>query len=385
VNILINRPGHVHGENCSHDHDHHHQQQLARRGLHAKKAFADGEIVYTETPIVSAMTPQLSLQNTHCHGCMRALPGYMISEPDQQINCKACKQNFCSQNCKALAEAEFHNVSIFVLIYHGRLIILTIKMLCPNNNENIAAKVLLEYCKKENIIYPFLIAKFLVKMIWKQTVADVERAQSGKPGPADMAEEWKHLEMLRYLQVPIDNVIERETRLVGNALKYASPSAKEFLTKERYATIKGNFMFNCYGFPASETAAADSIKTTDMPPRGSSEGLGGVAMYVLSSHMNHSCAPNVAVSFAYPKPRQMKLNNAAKTMGSPSLVVKALKPITDGEELVTSYVPLSEMTREERQTLLDPWKFKCGCDACMNGSGEADIGQISTDEDQVGK
>lgn len=100
-------------------------------------------------------------------------------------------------------------------------------MLCPNSDENIGAKVLNEYCKKENVVYPLLVARFLIKMIWKQTVEDVERMHAGMEGPAEMAEEWKHLEMLQLLQLPVDEIIERETRLVRNALQYASPSVKE--------------------------------------------------------------------------------------------------------------------------------------------------------------
>lgn len=102
---------HVHGEDCAHSH-----QQLARRGVHAKQDVATGATVYSETPIATAMTPQFSLLNTHCHGCMRPLPEYMLTDdPDQVIDCKACKQKFCSQNCMALAQAEYHNVGFSAL------------------------------------------------------------------------------------------------------------------------------------------------------------------------------------------------------------------------------------------------------------------------------
>ncbi|KAF2261323.1 SET domain-containing protein [Lojkania enalia] len=66
------------------------------------------------------------------------------------------------------------------------------------------------------------------------------------------------------------------------------------------------------------------------------------------ARINHSCRPNAGYSW-----------NAA--IGK--RVVYASRKIGEGEEITVSYIPLL-LSVSERQKRLDPYGFKCGCDAC---------------------
>lgn len=66
------------------------------------------------------------------------------------------------------------------------------------------------------------------------------------------------------------------------------------------------------------------------------------------ARINHSCEPNVAISW----------NGARKCF-----VVHTLEEIDKGEEIRCSYIFLPE-PREERQKALQAWNIECDCDAC---------------------
>ncbi|KAJ7647065.1 hypothetical protein FB45DRAFT_187777 [Roridomyces roridus] len=79
--------------------------------------------------------------------------------------------------------------------------------------------------------------------------------------------------------------------------------------------------------------------------------MGHCAVFLKASRINHSCAPNAIARF---------------DTQSFTLVVRALRPITKGEELVLSYIDLDHfVTRAERQTRIrDLCHFDCLCAQC---------------------
>jgi len=80
----------------------------------------------------------------------------------------------------------------------------------------------------------------------------------------------------------------------------------------------------------------------------------GSGVFALYSRINHSCIPNVQNSY-----------NA--TIGKE--VVHAIRDISKGEELLTSYVH-NLRTREQRGEALKPYGFKCSCEACIGPEAE---------------
>ncbi|KAI0633060.1 SET domain-containing protein [Trametes polyzona] len=81
-------------------------------------------------------------------------------------------------------------------------------------------------------------------------------------------------------------------------------------------------------------------------------------LYVLHSHLNHSCTPNVSV------------RHLDKRTALSRITVLALRDIAPGEELFITYVN-PELPLEQRRRQLMEWGFgKCTCDRCMKEERE---------------
>lgn len=83
-------------------------------------------------------------------------------------------------------------------------------------------------------------------------------------------------------------------------------------------------------------------------------------LYVLHSHMNHSCQPNVSVRHLDPRTALSRIFMVAKT------------DIAPGEELVVSYVD-PNMSYNRRQAELRQWGFTCTCPRCLEQAKDAKV------------
>ncbi|KAK7065829.1 SET and MYND domain-containing protein 3 [Halocaridina rubra] len=76
----------------------------------------------------------------------------------------------------------------------------------------------------------------------------------------------------------------------------------------------------------------------------------GIGVYSALSLINHSCYPSVKHYFI-----------------GRSLVMRAVRPISAGEELTISYIkPFQKAKKQERKILLQRYWFSCTCEACVN-------------------
>ena len=89
--------------------------------------------------------------------------------------------------------------------------------------------------------------------------------------------------------------------------------------------------------------------------------LDGAAFYLNICRINHSCVPNVRVEYVDRGP-----NDAEGRMGGLSAVVRVLRPIAQGEELVQSYID-EDAPWVERQEALRDYGFTCTCAKCARG------------------
>lgn len=85
----------------------------------------------------------------------------------------------------------------------------------------------------------------------------------------------------------------------------------------------------------------------------------GKAIYAIGALCNHACDPNCYVSFE------------GNPQGScAKLVLRAIRPIMEGEELTVSYGGITcfsfHSMRHRLQTLRDRYGFFCGCQSCRN-------------------
>lgn len=75
----------------------------------------------------------------------------------------------------------------------------------------------------------------------------------------------------------------------------------------------------------------------------------GSAAYLLASLFNHSCDPNVNVTWPY---------------GNGTAVFRAARDIDAGEQLTITYIDAESAVSERRQQLLWAYGFKCMCARC---------------------
>jgi SET and MYND domain-containing protein len=95
----------------------------------------------------------------------------------------------------------------------------------------------------------------------------------------------------------------------------------------------------------------------------------GIGLYISGSALNHSCAPNAAYVF-----------------NGTEMEVRAIKPISSGEEVFIHYLDI-EMDRNERKTKLrEKYYFECNCIKCSTHSdSNIDYKLVKTLEKRFGE
>lgn len=91
-------------------------------------------------------------------------------------------------------------------------------------------------------------------------------------------------------------------------------------------------------------------------------------MFLIYSHLNHSCDPNIRVDFGDHKTDGIK--------------VYARKGIINGEELVASYVNPSMDVHQRQRALRVNWGFKCACNKCKEDVKAVQRRKSSESKDQ---
>ena len=85
----------------------------------------------------------------------------------------------------------------------------------------------------------------------------------------------------------------------------------------------------------------------------------GLGLFPMTSMINHACQANCVHYFLTGKKR------------SPKLVMRAIKDIEEGEELMYSYVMLYNSTVTRRKNLLRTYQFECVCPRCLRNISSA--------------
>ncbi|KAG8156371.1 hypothetical protein KVR01_013712 [Diaporthe batatas] len=92
---------------------------------------------------------------------------------------------------------------------------------------------------------------------------------------------------------------------------------------------------------------------------------GRVAIYPKVALINHSCQPNV-----------LNADNSG------TRIIVAIRDIQEGEEILTTYIPLLTDT-ERRNQRLQPYGFRCDCTACRTGASDARRLQAGRDLEEL--
>lgn len=98
--------------------------------------------------------------------------------------------------------------------------------------------------------------------------------------------------------------------------------------------------------------------------------LDGTAFYTKICKMNHSCDPNVIIKYTSTSAAD-HTDTSSGVMISRGITAEviALRPITEGEELLQSYIDQS-LGYEERQAALKDYGFTCRCRKCLSEASQ---------------
>eukprot|EP01116_Phalansterium_solitarium_P017692 TRINITY_DN4422_c0_g1_i1.p1 TRINITY_DN4422_c0_g1~~TRINITY_DN4422_c0_g1_i1.p1 ORF type:complete len:437 (-),score=140.73 TRINITY_DN4422_c0_g1_i1:114-1385(-) len=386
------------------------------RGVFAKRNFKEGDLVFSEPPLVAVQSSEIKNEVESCASCMRfvgsledqlrrAAPEAEVAElPDkdrcavdttvfplpQAVRCtNGCAEVYCGAECRENAFERYH------------------RLLCPgkeakrfkrlrqfechaveHNDDFRAAAVMLAaaICQaqklrrerpeldREAIVrqarLPF--ERFVSTPWWKL----VPVAEDFDGSAADWQEHLYH-------------TVDESLALLRHVIGKEQPFADDFLSVELYGHAIGALEMNCLAvvvlpplqvyFHALADLDADMYNSlmavispddehSHEPASGGGESdddddeddddfefpaVSGTGLYCLHSLLNHSCEPNVHAFKDY-KDRN---NNA---------VIVALRDIACGEELTISYIDEDASPEERSQMLELPYMFRCSCSKCRD-------------------
>jgi len=301
-------------------------KKMIRRGLSLSKSVASGEIIYSESPLVSSLFPDL--ENTgYCSCCM--------------TSCDHLSK-FCSETCEK-SEQE---------MFGGQFLSTTSDDPSKPLTQSIRnATAFISLCQQTQTITPLLTAKFLSRMIYDETTGKVESIQDFSL--------WDHMDRLHYIDLEKPSVLEGSEIWFATSeeIKHESeslfkvfgsvPKFDRFLTEERYIILRGKFLYNAIAI-TTQTPPKTPAKTVESFKKSDQFHPIGVGLYQISSYLSHSCDPNVKFTF-----------NGNRI----SLV--ALKDLKAGEELLVSFVDYKGVgVKARRRVLKEKYRFHCKCSKC---------------------
>ncbi|KAI9281180.1 MAS20 protein import receptor-domain-containing protein [Sporodiniella umbellata] len=193
--------------------------------LSAEQDFEEGEVLYTETPLVSTLHPEL--EGSYCNRCMKEL--------EQKIECKNCDQvNFCSEDCESSATNQYH------------------QFLCTNNKleaKNSKATEFMDYSREKNLKCPTMAAKLFCIMV----AEELDKTNKSKYNS------WDHIERQSPVNVEVTESHTKEIQMIKELLSSKVPGIEEFLSEEIYHALLSKFHGNTYDV---ECSAGEAIKVS---------------------------------------------------------------------------------------------------------------------------
>lgn len=274
---------------------------VVRRALVADKDIAEGEVIYSERPLVSALYPEL--EGYHCNYCLKLL------NDENKVECATCDLvAFCSEECAAKANEDYHKY----LCSHNKST--EIKEADEAEDKN-AALEFHQTSKTNNTKYPYMIARFLSAMV----AEELSKQKDEKVGETVFGA-WDHVDRFRYLETSPSAQSTSEISMLKEVLGPKVQGISEFLSDEIYLMLKGKMLYNAYAIPATTEIdvreSDEHMRSTDKDGKYIGAGLYKISTYVGQSDDNA---------------------NVKLTFDNDNLTVSAIKDIKKDDELLASY------------------------------------------------
>ncbi|WWC67212.1 uncharacterized protein I206_101119 [Kwoniella pini CBS 10737] len=338
------------------------------KGLIAKEKLQKGELLWHEEPWIGTSDPSLwpfLEDNDMCTSCLTL---FQQKNQPLSIKCKFCKQiNFCNRLCykKSIEENSTHN-----------------DFLCIEQNSN--SKSILNFIKQKKSRDLQGVIRIISKWRKEREFGDLNKSieiqnriwnsmarinqklkeEERKEWPfiaKDRMEEWRltHLLILNALNPsPKDEGYKSFQKFLNSKKRNESkPITKE--EEERW------FSFESF----LELLGLIGLNQ---------ESSGG--LYILHSHLNHSCDPNLQVrnlpkNWIAPNelPAELPPPMTTQNRGTNRISIIVKKEIIHkGEELTISYVDQRLSRNERRIKLREQYGFWCFCQRCIKEKKEED-------------
>ncbi|ORZ19925.1 hypothetical protein BCR42DRAFT_226303 [Absidia repens] len=290
---------------------------IVRRGLVAEKDFDEGDVLFTEAPLVSALFP--SLEGVYCHHCLK-----LVDENDK-TGCEDCDfVVFCSKDCQEQSTG-----------YH--------KYICSKNkattkkddtttsgepeDQDAAAdttdsKVVAfkDYAREHQRMYPLMIAEFLSAMVSEEK----ERTKNGEADNNKTFTSWDHVDRFRYLDIQATETTNTEIELIKAFLDPKVQGVSDFLSDQIYLMLKGKLLYNAYAIETAESPLDVPISEEHARATSSGKNSVGAGLYKLATYLGQAGDNNANTKVIFEN------NNH-------QLTVIATKTIAKGDEIKTTY------------------------------------------------
>ncbi|KAJ8657262.1 hypothetical protein O0I10_007078 [Lichtheimia ornata] len=236
---------------------------IVRRGLVANEDLEEGQVIYTESPLVSGLYP--SFEGSYCNYCLKKVTD------ENKVACENCdKIVYCSKECENTATESYH------------------RHLCSKDEK---ALTFVNYANEKQTKYPTMVAKFLTTMV----AEEVERTRTGKTVEYNA---WDHMDRFRYLDTQGNDDTKKEIEMLKDLLGSKVTGINEFLTDEIYLMLKGKLLYNAYAVNIADDTVEVPETSEHMRKTETEKKPVGAALYKISTYIGQSKEePNVKVVF----------------------------------------------------------------------------------------
>lgn len=292
--------------------------QVTGKGLFAKRDIKKDEILFTETPFV--YFPPWDAYAIVRNGSACGLCCKPIMYPNRLTqHCQHCNVNYCSKECRIHAWDTFHQLE------------------CTHLNNEMTKFI--NFCEMEKWQAPMAVSRIYAQMILAHQRGELHQMLGHLDAFATVSQEERQAKETEwiFMEQPTRELWTKARDLLRNAYKVPSKKCKitkalpeELLKKlfddeETFLNYLGKFNINNQN--------------------------GG--MYLVHSHINHNCHPNVSID--HPTRHSQY-----------TIAVRAIRDIQKDEQLCETYVN-PRWNKETRQTYLDKsYLFNCQCQRCVN-------------------
>lgn len=319
------------------------------RTLIAARDVSQGSIIHAELPMLStppapgASGAYSNQANRMCATCLSPL----TSGPHDTGNIYSTSQdwNFCSKVCHNVASNEWLDVA-----------------------QTCDLSELLQVCSEGGLKFPLLTVRLACMTIQMSCRHNKYTHEIGGDEDASQVERGNPLtELNRLCYANIDSIPEEWSllyRLLNKGLSRcgmmehsSNPITLPWFAQVMARLHPNTFRVDTVSIPARDVtdrssfllrAVASTVSESIVGPISHSPGS---AVYLLGSMFNHSCEPNVEVTFP---------SNNSKA------VFKAARDIQRNEELTISYVDQTMNVSARRRALKFGYGFNCQCPKCIS-------------------